>query len=150
MKRGFLFTLAIFFLNILCLTSCKSTGTLLDRFSLEVPVVQENTTKILTGSINYGAGFYFPNSNDILDISLLKTDSTTGTIQEISHQRIRNIQKFPLQFSVRYDKNDINEGDSCSLLVTFTVNGTVSAQGMVQLEYKNGNFSESSVTLLAI
>lgn len=115
-----------------------------------MPVVQEESTKILTGTINYGAGFYFPSSNDILDISLLKTNSTTGTIQEISHQRIRNIQRFPLQFSVRYDKNDINDGDSCSLLVSFSVDGSISAQGMVQLEYKNGNFSEAFVTLSAV
>lgn len=150
MKRGSLFTLAFLLLSVSFLTSCMSTVTLIDRFSLETPVVQENTTKILTGSINYGAGFYFPSSNDILDISLLKTDGTTGTIQEISHQRIRNIQRFPLQFSVRYDKSDINEGDSCSLLVSLSVNGTVSAQGMVYLEYKNGSFSESSVTLSAV
>lgn len=127
-----------------------STVTLIDKFSLDVPVEQENTTKILTGSISYGAGFYFPSANDILDISLLKTDATTGTIQEISHQRIRNIQKFPLQFSLRYDKSDISEGDSCSLLVSFSVNGTVSAQGMVQLEYKDGNFRESSITLSTV
>lgn len=150
MKRSFLFTLAILFLSVLCFTSCTSTVTLIEKFSLEVPEVQEDTTKIITGSIRYGAGFYFPSTNDILDISLLKTDGTTGTIQEISHQRIRNLQRFPLQFSLRYDKSDINEGDSCSLLVSLSVNGSTTAQGMVQLEYKNGSFSDASIILSSI
>lgn len=137
---------------ILCLlaTSCTSTSKLIERFSLEDTTEQVGTTKILTGSVSYGAGIYFPNANDLLDISLLKTDAITGTIQEISHQRIRNIQRFPLQFTLRYDQTDVSEGDTCSLFVTLSVDGTVSAQGVVQLVYENGNFSESSVILSAL
>lgn len=150
MKRGSLLALVLFFLCVILIPSCTSTTSLIEKFSLQTPVVQEDTTKILTGSVSYAAGFYFPSSSDILDIALLKTDSTTGTIQEISHQRIRNIQKFPLQFSLRYEKSDINEGDTCSLLVTLTVDGVVKAQGMVQLEQEAGNFKESSVVLSAI
>lgn len=150
MRRGILFVLALLFLCVLCVTSCVTPVTLIEKFSLEAPEVQEDSTKILTGSVSYGAGFYFPSSSDILDISLLKTDATTGTIQEISHQRIRNIQKFPLQFTLRYDQTDISSGDSCSLLITLSVNGSVSAQGMIQLEYNNGNFSEASLILTAI
>ncbi len=149
MKRGIFLTLALIILAF-CFTSCSTPVTLIERFSLQDTVQQEDTTKILTGSVSYGAGFYFPSSSDILDISLLKTDATTGTIQEISHQRIRNIQRFALQFTLRYDQSDIQEGDTCSLLVSLTVNGSVSAQGVTQLEYKEGSFSEASVTLSAV
>ncbi len=128
-------------------TSCVSNGALIERFTLEAPTQTETTTKILTGTVSYGAGIYFPSSNDLLDISLLKTDATTGTIQEISHQRIRNIQKFPLQFSLRYEKTDLNEGDSCSLLVTLSVNGSVSAQAMVRLEITDGVIAEAALVL---
>ncbi len=150
MRKLGLVALTLILFALVCLCSCSSTAQLLERFSLDVPEEQTVTTKILTGSVSYGAGIYFPNSNDLLDISLLKTDATTGTIQEISHQRIRNIQKFPLQFSLRYEKSDISEGDTCSLLVSLTVDGVVKAQGMVQLEAEDGNFSESSVILSAI
>jgi uncharacterized lipoprotein YbaY len=148
MKKLGLLLLAL----ILCLiiTSCSSTASLIERFSLDVPTTQESTTKILTGSVSYGAGIYFPSSNDLLDISLLKTDAITGTLQEISHQRIRNIQRFPLQFTLRYDESDLKYGDSCSLLVTLTVDGSVSAQGVARLEFKEGSFSESSVLLTSV
>lgn len=148
MKRARLLVLALIF--CLLITSCTTPVTLIERFSLDVPTTQESTTKILTGSVSYGAGIYFPSANDILDISLLKTDSLTGTIQEISHQRIRNIQRFPLQFTLRYDQTDLSEGDSCSLLVTLTVDGTASAQGVVRLEVLEGNISPASVVLNSI
>ncbi len=147
-KVGHLALILIVLVNLL--SSCASGGALIERFSLEQPTQTESTTKILTGSVSYGAGLYFPSANDILDIALLKTDGTTGTIQEISHQRIRNIQKFPLQFSLRYEKSDISDGDSCSLLVTLTVDGTVTAQGMTQLEIVDGTISESSLVLSAV
>lgn len=102
---------------------------------------------ILTGSVSYGAGFYFPSSSDILDVSLLKTNSTTGTVSEISHQRIRNIQRFPVQFTVRYDGDDVQEGDSCMVFVTLSTNGEVSAQGFGQLSSNPNGFNDVSVVL---
>ena len=102
---------------------------------------------ILTGSIGYGAGIYFPSSSDILDVSLLKTNSTTGTVSEISHQRIRNIQRFPVQFAVRYDGDDVLEGDSCMVFVTLSTSGEVSAQGFGQLSSNSNGFNDVSVVL---
>ena len=148
MKKSGLVALILIFCLLASLGTSCSTTKLIERFSLDVPQQQTVTTKILTGSVSYGAGIYFPSSNDLLDISLLKTDATTGTIQEISHQRIRNIQKFPLQFSLRYEQSDINTGDPCSLLVTLTVDGTVKAQGMLQLQVQDGTLSEASVVLV--
>ncbi len=117
------------------------------RFSLDSSAQSSHSSMILTGSIGYGAGIYFPSSSDILDVSLLKTNSTTGTVSEISHQRIRNIQRFPVQFAVRYDGDDVLEGDSCMVFVTLSTSGEVSAQGFGQLSSNSNGFNDVSVVL---
>jgi len=136
-------------LVVLCtFVSCVSSSVLsLSQFSLDTTMQKEHSSEILTGSVSYGAGFYFPNSSDILDISLLKKDSTTGVLSEISHQRIRNIQRFPLQFTVRYDGGEISDGDSCTLYVTLTSNDAVSAQGFAQLQTGSSGFEPVSIVL---
>lgn len=102
------------------------------------------------GTVNYGAGFFFPSTSDILDISLMKTDAITGLMTEISHLRYRNIQKFPLPFSLIYDMADVSEGDSCSLIITLSVDGSVKAQGLTQLTFTANGFEDVSITLVSL
>ena len=103
------------------------------------------------GTVRYGAsGYYFPASSDILDISLLRTDPDTGLVTEVSHQRLRNFQKFPIQFTVRYDNADIGEDDTCTLIVTLLVDGQVRGQALALLTRTSGGFSDADLTLLSV
>lgn len=140
--------LIIVAVSLVALSSCMSSSKFsLSNFSLEKGSQEAHLSAILTGSVSYGAGFYFPSSSDILDISLLKTDPLTGAVSEISHQRIRNIQRFPLQFAIRYDAYELNEDDSCTLYVTLTSNDKSLAQGFVQLDLASGSLSDISIVL---
>ena len=110
-----------------------------------------SSTGLLMGTVKYGAsGYYFPASSDILDISLLKTDSVTGLVTEVSHQRLRNFQKFPIQFTVRYDNADIGENDTCTLIVTLLIDGQVKGQGLTLLTRSRDGFSDADLTLLSV
>lgn len=123
------------------------------RFSLDGSSIATTTGRIIAGSISYGAGFYFPTSTDILDISLLKTDGLTGTVSEISHQRIRSIQRFPVQFTIRYDGNDMQDGDTCMVMVSLSTDGKATAQGFSNLYNDSSSpsgFGEVSVTLYGL
>lgn len=145
-RRSFLVHfIVILFVCASCLVSCSSTS----LFSLQDTQQSQLSVGIMTGTINYGSGFYFPSSSDILDISLLKTDGITGIITEVSHQRIRNIQRFPLQFTVRYDMSDISDSDSCRLLVSLTIDGQTKASSMTELISDNGMISDTELTIFA-
>lgn len=139
---------------LIVLVSCSTTvgGTSSERFSLErTSGSSVSSTGLLMGTVKYGAsGYYFPASSDILDISLLKTDSVTGLISEVSHQRLRNFQKFPIQFTVRYDNADIGENDTCTLIVTLLIDGQVKGQGLTLLTRSRDGFSDADLTLLSV
>lgn len=151
MKRSAAFCIILILLIVLA--SCATTGVeeTPQRFSLVQTKSTESSTGLLKGNVNYGAsGFYFPTTSDILDISLLKTDSTTGLVTEISHQRLRNFQKFPIQFTVRYDNADLNEGDTCTLIVTLLMDDQIRGQGLVLLKRNSTGFEEAELTLLSV
>ena len=148
MKR---FRIALIILTILLtLCSCASTNAEPERFSLSDSSRKKSEIGMLVGNVNYGAGFFFPSDSDILDISLLKTDSVTGLVYEISHQRIRNLLKFPVQFTLRYDKADLSEGENCTLIVTLLVNDNVKAQGISLLQRDDSGLGEASVVLVPV
>ena len=148
MKR---FRIALIILTILLtLCSCASTNAEPERFSLSDTSRKKSEIGMLVGNVSYGAGFFFPSDSDILDISLLKTDSVTGLVSEISHQRIRNLLKFPVQFTLRYDKADLSEGESCTLIVSLLVNDTIKAQGISLLQRDDSGLGEASVVLVPV
>jgi len=150
--RQLLFLIVL--LLLILLVSCATTdgGASTERFSLlRTSGAAISSTGLLTGTVRYGvSGYYFPASSDILDISLLKTDSVTGLVTEIAHQRLRNFQKFPIQISVRYDNADIGENDTCTLIVTLLIGGQVKGQGMTLLTQSDDGFSEANLTLLSV
>ena len=150
MKRVFSVLISVIFLSLL-VCSCASTDSPQpERFSLSRGSSSEKETGILVGSVSYGMGFFFPSSSDILDISLLKTDSTTGLVSEISHQRIRNILNFPVQFTVRYDTSDLSETDTCTMIVTLLVNDSVKAQGLALIQRSETGLAETSLVLMSV
>ena len=148
MKRikSFLIILAV----LLTLCSCASTNAQPDRFSLSDTSRSKSEIGMLVGNVNYGVGFFFPSTSDILDIALLKTDSVTGLVSEISHQRIRNLLNFPVQFTLRYDKADLSEGESCTLIVSLLVNDSIKAQGISLLQRSDTELGEAAVTLVSV
>ena len=132
-------------------SSCSTTGGQTPRqFSLSRDTDKKNEIGLLVGSVSYGAGFFFPSSSDILDISLLKTDSTTGLVSEISHQRIRNLLNFPVQFTVGYDKADLQDTDTCTLIVTLLVNDNVKAQGISLIQRSGTGLAETSLAVMPV
>ena len=135
-----------------CLASC-ATGPVTNS-SGQFPLTQTQKSQfsagLLRGTVNFGSGYYFPTSNDIIDISLLKTDGTTGLITEISHSRIRRPPNFPIQFSMSYDTADIAEGDTCTLIVTLLVGDVITRQGMMLLTRTEDGFADASLTLISI
>ncbi len=132
-----------------CATINESRGSA-GQFSLDQTQRSEADIGLIMGTVKYGAGFFFPTASDILDISLLKTDSSTGLVTEISHQRIRNILNFPIQFTVHYDENDVAEGESCTLIVSLLVDDAVKAQGLALLQKTQNGFSDVELTLLNV
>lgn len=135
---------------LISLCSCASTNAEPERFSLSEYSGSKSEIGMLVGNVSYGAGFFFPSTSDILDISLLKTDAVTGLVYEISHQRIRNLLNFPVQFTLRYDKADISEGESCTLIVSLLVNDSVKAQGISLLQRTESDLGEASVVLVSV
>lgn len=135
---------------LLTLCSCASTNAQPDRFSLSDTSRSKSEIGMLVGNVNYGVGFFFPSTSDILDIALLKTDSVTGLVSEISHQRIRNLLNFPVQFTLRYDKADLSEGESCTLIVSLLVNDSIKAQGISLLQRSDTELGEAAVTLVSV
>jgi uncharacterized lipoprotein YbaY len=78
--------------------------------------VQENATHaadaaydygVITGSITYPGTYSFSDAAMVVDIALIQHDFVTGATREISHQRIRNPQRFPVNFTIRYSLKDI-------------------------------------------
>lgn len=62
---------------------------------------------VITGSIAYPGSYSYTDGSVVIDISLEQHDILTGSVEEISHQRIRNPQRFPVNYTIRYDKADI-------------------------------------------
>lgn len=114
MKKHLLKTILIV-ASLFVLVSCVSSPIMFTLDEFEV----QDTTSILTGYVEYGLGFYMPSNSSVLDIYL---ENNLG--EEISHSTIRNIQKFPLAFSIRYDKNDVSDSSYYRLTSTFTTDGT--------------------------
>lgn len=148
MRRVFFFLLLV--LALLCLSSCATGQGPVQQFSLTQTQKSVSSVGLLRGTVNFGAGYFFPTSSDIIDISLLKTDSVTGLITEISHSRIRRPPNFPVQFSMSYDKADIGEGDTCTLIVTFLVDDVIKRQSMMLLTRTEDGFAEASLTLVSV
>ena len=93
-------------------------------FSLESAASssKEAVIGMVKGTVDYGRGYYLPTENSTLDISLMMVDG--NNLKELSHQRIRNIQRFPFQFSIRFDESELVNGASYSVVLSFTNDGT--------------------------
>lgn len=120
MKRRWADPLVVF-LTIFIVASCATAA--ISMFSLETATPKkESVIGIVKGTVDYGRGYYLPTENSTLDISLMMVNGEI--ITELSHQRIRNVQRFPFQFSIRFDESELLEGASYSVVLSFTNDGT--------------------------
>ena len=120
MKRRWADPLVVF-LTILVVVSCATAA--ISMFSLEkTSSSKEAVIGIVKGTVDYGRGYYLPTENSTLDISLMMMNG--DNITELSHQRIRNVQRFPFQFSIRFDESELIDGAYYSVVLSFTNDGT--------------------------
>ena len=112
----------LFVLIALLIQSCDST------VAPGYPVFEQTKTSesvigMIKGSVNYGAGFYLPSEQSTMDISLVMLNNMGQEVLELSHQRIRNIQRFPFQFSIHFDENELQENMQYKIVIRFTNDG---------------------------
>lgn len=112
----------IVFITILVVASCATAA--IGMFSLDntSSSSKEAVIGIVKGTVDYGRGYYLPTENSTLDISLMMVDGEN--MKELSHQRIRNVQRFPFQFSIRFDESELVDGAFYSVALSFTNDGT--------------------------
>lgn len=90
--------------------SCGSTlGTAANQ-------TEKSIYEVLTGTINYPNNLYFP-SKIRIEIILLELNPYSQEKEELVTQTIRNPQRFPVNFTLRYDAKDINVINSYQIAV---------------------------------
>ncbi len=99
-SRGVL--VALLLLCLAFLTSCSSNADL-DALAKAI----NSDVGLITGTISYPGTYLITEGTVVIDISLSQYDTATGQTIEISHQRIRNPQRFPVNYTIRFDKADI-------------------------------------------
>ena len=125
MKRPSVKKLAVIFVSLFLFLSVQGCD------STVVPGYQvfENSKKadpvvgMIKGAINYGAGIYLPSEQSTMDISLVMINSRGDEVLELSHQRIRNVQRFPFQYSIHFDENELMDNMQYKIVVRFTNDG---------------------------
>ena len=120
MKRRWVDPLIVF-VTLIAAVSCATAA--ISVFSLESlqKSPKEAVIGIVKGTVDYGRGYYLPTENSTLDISLLMVEGDETT--ELSHQRIRNIQRFPFQFSIRFDESELKNGAYYTVILSFSNDG---------------------------
>jgi uncharacterized lipoprotein YbaY len=86
--------LLIIFLTVSCATTADYT-------------VSEPVYNIISGTVLYPNNLYFP-ARVRLEIALKERNDNTSAFNEVVSQSIRNPQRFPVNFILRYDKDDIS------------------------------------------
>ncbi|AEC01934.1 YbaY family lipoprotein [Parasphaerochaeta coccoides] len=82
---------------------------------------------IVTGSVIWPGAYPYTQGNVIVDISLSFIPSDGQPSQEIAHQQIRSPQRFPVNFTLRYDRTDIRPS-SGRYSITASVSRTTSEE----------------------
>lgn len=65
-----------------------------------------NPYRVISGTVFYPNNLYFP-ARVRLEIALVSRDTSTRQQQVLVSQSIRNPQRFPVNFIIRYDRDDI-------------------------------------------
>lgn len=75
----------------------------------------QNDYGIVTGSVIWPGTYPYTQGNVVVDISLRYIPGDGQPVQEIAHQRIRSPQRFPVNFTLRYDRADIKSNGRYSI-----------------------------------
>lgn len=119
------FTIVLFLLVI----SCAATAT---YFSLDDSQIVHSSA-FVTGNAMYGSGYFIPSSSSLLEVSLLRI-FPAGNVTEISKSKIKNIQKFPVQFTLRYDTAELDENSSYRIDAVFTNSGSEARRSSITVK----------------
>lgn len=101
------FIFLLCFLFISCFSVSQTTQTTI-----------KSSYNTLFGKLTYDSTF-LPSINSVIEISFSEYDKSGEFIREIFHQKIRNPKKFPLDFSVRYESEEIRTGYVYNLEAAF-------------------------------
>lgn len=133
MKKQWHKKLILIVLAIL-LVSCAATAL---YFSLDDTSVAHESA-LITGVANFGSGYYLSSSMSVMEISLEKV-FPAGNVYEISHSRIKNIQRFPVQFTLRYDSSEIDPECSYRINISFSTDNVNFRKGSSAVENFNSD-----------
>lgn len=112
MKNVFLNLIKLLILCISCIGifSCASPSQTTSSSA------QTNSFQVITGTIHYPNTIYFP-SKIRIEITLSSLDNATMTEKTLAVQNIRNPQKFPVNFTLRYDEREIVSSETHHIYV---------------------------------
>ena len=117
------------------IVSCAATAV---YFSLDDSLIVHESA-LVTGNAYFGSGYYLPSSTSVMEISLTRS-FPAGKTDEISHSRIKNIQKFPVQFTLRYDSADLDPSCTYRIDVSFTTDNVNFRKGYVNVsDFSSGS-----------
>lgn len=93
---------------ILCITLCAVFISCTTAVSVQQQTqIQRIPYRVITGTVFYPNNLYFP-SRVRLEISLVASQVSSGQKTPIVTQIIKNPQRFPVNFILRYDPRDIS------------------------------------------
>ncbi|MDD2296961.1 MAG: YbaY family lipoprotein [Sphaerochaetaceae bacterium] len=108
MQTHRLSSLCLLILIILMFTSCVSNSAA--QRSTQIPY------RIISGTVMYPNNLYFP-TRVRMEITLTAQNLSSNEQFQLVTQSIRNPQRFPVNFILRYDPNDISRSLEYSLIV---------------------------------
>jgi len=107
---------AIFYIFVSLIMPLLVVGCVTVEETQETQVVQRIPYRVISGSIFYPNNLYFP-ARIRLEITLTAEHVSTGRIVPLVSQTIRNPQRFPVNFILRYDPRDISRVYEYSIVV---------------------------------
>ena len=103
--------LLFYILLLLLLVGCTTSTDVVVQ-----PSVERVPYRIISGTVFYPNNLYFP-SRVQMEITLIATNLSTKESAPIVKQSIRNPQRFPVNFILRYDPRDISVANEYSISV---------------------------------
>ncbi|WP_422481744.1 YbaY family lipoprotein [Pleomorphochaeta sp. DL1XJH-081] len=94
-------------LYILLLSLLFFSGCVSNQLSIAQPEPERIPYRIIAGTVLYPNNLYFP-SRVHMEITLVATNLSNNQSVPIVKQSIRNPQRFPVNFILRYDPRDIS------------------------------------------
>lgn len=102
--------ICIFSISVLLFSCATNQARLVSSETAQVPY------KVISGTVMYPNNLYFP-ARVRMEIKLIARNLSTGQEVPIVSQSIRNPQRFPVNFILRYDAQDIVRSNEYAITV---------------------------------